>query len=83
MSEQEQALAGLSFEQALAELEAIVRRLESGEAGLEQSIEEYARGTALKEHCQKKLEEARLKVDKLSRGVGGELVVEPFEEDKR
>lgn len=72
-------LNSMSFEQALAELEAIVRRLESGEAPLEQSIEEYARGTALREHCQKKLEEARLKVEKLSRGSGGALVAESFE----
>ncbi len=79
MSNSGDALTAMSFEQALAELEGIVRRLESGEGGLEQSIEEYARGTALKEHCQKKLEEARLKVEKLARGSGGELVAEPFE----
>lgn len=79
MSEKGDNIAAMNFEQALAELEGIVRRLESGEASLEQSIEDYARGTALKEHCQKKLEEARLKVEKLSRTATGELTTEPFE----
>lgn len=72
-------LTTLSFEQALAELESIVRRLESGETSLEQSIEDYARGTQLKNQCQKKLEEARLKVEKLSLSDGGTLTAEPFE----
>lgn len=79
MSKTGDALNHLSFEQALAELEAIVRRLESGEASLEQSIEDYARGTALKTHCQQKLEEARLKVEKLSQTSEGTLTIEPFE----
>lgn len=79
MSHTVDTLAALSFEQALSELEAIVRRLESGEASLEQSIEDYARGTALKSQCQKKLEEARLKVEKLSQSSGGEITTEPFE----
>ncbi len=72
-------LEKLNFEEALKELETIVRRLESGESNLEQSIEDYARGTALKSHCQKKLEEARLKVEKLSENAAGELEAEPFE----
>ncbi len=79
MSKTGDAFNHLSFEQALAELEAIVRRLESGEASLEQSIEDYTRGTALKTHCQQKLEEARLKVEKLSQTSEGTLTIEPFE----
>ena len=43
-------IAGLSFEQALAELEQIVGRLESGQAPLDESIEIYKRGSALKAH---------------------------------
>ena len=55
-------LAALTFEQALAELEQIVARLESGQAPLEDSIQMYQRGSALKAHCEKKLKgaEARL-----------------------
>ena len=45
----------MSFEQALKELEVIVRKLEAGHGELESSIADYTRGTALKEHCQKRL----------------------------
>ena len=72
-------IAALSFEDALKELESIVKRLESGDSPLDAAIEEYARGTALKNHCQKKLESARLKVDKLSESRDGNLVAEPFD----
>jgi exodeoxyribonuclease VII small subunit len=60
------ALTKLSFEEAAQELEIIVNRLESGEEDLEASIELYTRGAALKEHCEKKLHEARLKVEKIT-----------------
>jgi len=65
-------IAEMSFEQALAELEAIVRALESGQAPLEQSIEQYERGAALKAHCEAKLAAARLRVEKIVIGAGGE-----------
>ena len=64
-------IAGLSFEQALAELEKIVAELESGQAPLERSIEVYERGAALKAHCEKKLEAARLRVEMIVVGAGG------------
>ncbi|OYW30526.1 MAG: exodeoxyribonuclease VII small subunit [Caulobacter sp. 12-67-6] len=70
-------LAGLSFEQALAELEKIVSELESGQAPLERSIDIYERGAALKAHCEKKLEAARLKVEKIVLGQGGAVNAEP------
>ena len=69
-------LAGLSFEQALAELEKIVSELESGQAPLERSIDIYERGAALKAHCEKKLEAARLKVEKIVLGQGGAVSAE-------
>jgi len=69
----------LSFEQALAELEQIVARLESGQAPLEDSIRLYERGAALKAHCEKRLEAARLKVEKIVVGAGGAPGVEPAE----
>lgn len=66
------ALAAMSFEDALKELELIVKKLESGESSLDQSIEDYTRGTLLRNHCQQKLEAARLKVEKLTAdGLGG------------
>lgn len=65
-------VARLSFEQALAELEAIVAELESGQAPLEQSIERYERGARLKAHCEARLEAARLRVERIVVGQNGE-----------
>lgn len=70
-------ISELSFEQALAELEAIVRALESGQSPLEQSIAQYERGAALKAHCEAKLAAARLRVEKIVIGAGGEPGVAP------
>jgi exodeoxyribonuclease VII small subunit len=72
-------LQGLTFEQALAELEQIVARLESGQAPLEDSILLYERGAALKAHCETRLEAARLRVEKIVQGAGGAPVAEPAE----
>lgn len=69
---------GLSFEQALAELERIVSQLESGQAPLEASIELYERGAQLKAHCEQRLEAARLRVEKIVVGAGG-VSAEPAE----
>lgn len=64
-------IASLSFEDALAQLEAIVQELESGQAPLERSIEMYERGAQLKAHCETRLEAARLKVEKIVVGPQG------------
>ncbi|HEX3701151.1 MAG TPA: exodeoxyribonuclease VII small subunit [Phenylobacterium sp.] len=72
-------IATLSFEQALAELEQIVARLESGQAPLEDSIQLYERGAALKAHCETRLEAARLRVEKIVVGASGAPGVEPAE----
>jgi len=69
----------LSFEQALAELEGLVRKMESGEAALEESIVLYERGMALKSYCEKKLSEAKMRVDKIVVGKDGSVTAEPFE----
>lgn len=70
----------LSFEQALERLERIVQQLESGQAPLEQSIQMYEDGARLKAHCEKRLEAARLKVERIRVGPGGEAQgVEPAE----
>lgn len=72
---------GLSFEQALAELERIVAELESGQAPLERSIQMYERGALLKAHCETRLEAARLRVEKIVMGAQGAQGVEPAEFD--
>ena len=71
-------IATLSFEQALAELEQIVTRLESGQAPLEDSIRMYERGAALKAHCESRLDAARLRVEKIVMTAGGGVTVEPL-----
>lgn len=53
---------GLSFEEAMAELEKVVSQLESGSVDLEKSIALYERGAALKAHCEKRLKAAEEKV---------------------
>ncbi len=71
----------LSFEDALSELEAIVVRLERGDAPLEESIDVYERGAKLKKHCEGKLKSAQLKVDKIVLGSDGSVNAEPFDSE--
>ncbi len=61
----------MSFEEALAELEMIVRQLEAGEVELEKSIAIYERGAALKAHCDARLQAAELKVEQIVQGASG------------
>ena len=70
MAKKADDISALSFEKALAELEDIVRKLESGEAELEASIALYERGAALKAHCEAKLKSAQEKIEKIV--VGGD-----------
>ena len=72
-------IASLSFEQALGELERIVAELESGKTDLEQSIGAYERGSLLKAHCEAKLKEAQLRVERIVIGPSGVAGVEPAE----
>lgn len=58
-------IEGLSFEEALKQLEDIVENLERGDVPLEQSITIYERGEALKKHCDKLLKMAESKVEKI------------------
>jgi exodeoxyribonuclease VII small subunit len=69
----------LSFEKALKELEGIVERLEKGAVELEESINIYERGEALKEHCDRLLKQAEARVEKLTLNQAGEPTgTEPF-----
>jgi exodeoxyribonuclease VII small subunit len=58
-------IAAMSFEDALAELEQIVRRLEGGQVKLDEAIISYERGAQLKRHCERKLNEAQQRVDRI------------------
>jgi len=69
----------LSFEDALAQLEDIVRRLENGSGALDDAITAYERGALLKRHCEAKLAEAKAKVDKITLAADGQPKAEPTE----
>ena len=74
-------ISKMSFEAALSELEDIVRRLEEGASGLDEAIQAYERGAALKKHCEAKLQEAQNRVEKIVIGSGGAPRTEPAETD--
>ncbi len=66
-------IEALAFDKALAELQAVVGRLEAGGLALEASIELYERGVALHEHCARLLTGAELRVQRLVDQAGGAL----------
>ena len=61
----------LSFEEALKELEEIVNSLERVDVSLEDAIEAYERGSMLKNQCEKRLKEAKMKVEKIQSSQNG------------
>lgn len=68
----------ISFEDALSELEKIVRQLESGGADLKSSIDHYERGMALKKRCEACLKEAQARIEKITISADGKVATEPF-----
>ena len=72
-------VGSLSFEEALAELEQIVRGLESGQQKLEDAITAYERGAALRKHCEAKLGEAEARVAAIVERADGTLGTRPLE----
>jgi exodeoxyribonuclease VII small subunit len=73
-------IAEMTFEEALAELESVVTRLERGDVALDESISLYERGAALRKRCQDKLAEAEEKVSRITLGDGGQPTgVQPFD----
>jgi len=64
-------IAAMSFEQALAELDGIVGRLEGGDVDLEESIAIYARGMHLRRHCEAKLKSAEERIERVRLGPDG------------
>jgi exodeoxyribonuclease VII small subunit len=74
-------IAAMSFEDALSELEQIVRRLEAGQVKLDEAIHCYERGAQLKRHCEQKLNEAQQRVDRIVVGADGSTAAEPAKFD--
>ena len=71
MTDEGTDLSQMSFEQALKALEEIVRRLESGDVPLEESIDLYERGEQLRKHCQARLDAAQARIEKIVAGPDG------------
>ncbi|WP_408874288.1 exodeoxyribonuclease VII small subunit [Falsiroseomonas sp.] len=61
----------LSFEDALAELETIVKKLEAGQGRLDQAVSDYDRGAQLRRRCERLLAEAEQKVQAIVDGAAG------------
>lgn len=77
MAEKAKPVEKMSFEEALAELETIVRQLEQGDVELDQSIAIYERGAALKKHCEARLKAAELKVEQIVQDRDGQVTTAP------
>lgn len=73
------AIEEMSFEEALRELEATVKKIDTGQETLESSIGAFERGTKLKLHCERKLKEAKLKIEKIVQKSDGSLTTEEVE----
>jgi exodeoxyribonuclease VII small subunit len=71
-------IAALSFEDALAELEKLVKQLEDGKAKLDESIKAYERGALLKRHCEAKLREAQAKIEQIAVNADGTISAKSF-----
>lgn len=76
---QNKEIESLNFEDALSELENIVRSLGEGQTPLEKSIESYERGIALKKHCAAKLREAQEKIEKITVEKDGSVSTQPLD----
>ena len=72
-------LSKLSFEDALVQLESIVRELEGGKIKLDDAVEAYEKATALKKFCEEKLKAAQLKIEKINVSPEGVVATEPLD----
>ena len=77
-------LEKLTFEEAMQELEKLVDSLDKGDASLDEAIAAYDRGSQLKDYCEKKLKEAKMKVDTIQASDNTDTIPEklsPFKPD--
>ena len=77
-------LEKLSFEKAMKELEELVDSLDKGDVSLDEAIAAYDRGSQLKDYCQKKLHEAKMKVETIQSSDNIDTIPEmssPFKPD--
>lgn len=71
-----QSIDKMGFEEALQELTNLVKKLDSDQEGLSDAINAFERGIKLKTHCEKKLQEAKLKVEKIVASANGKISTE-------
>jgi exodeoxyribonuclease VII small subunit len=77
-------ISAMSFEDALRSLEDVVRRLESGDVPLDDSITLYERGETLRKHCQARLDAAQARIEKIVQAPDGQIAgVQPFDGGER
>ena len=77
-------LEKLTFEKAMKELEELVDSLDKGDVSLDEAIAAYDRGSQLKDYCEKKLQEAKMKVDTIQASGNTDTIPEklsPFKPD--
>ena len=74
MNETGPDIGQMSFEEALRALEDVVRRLETGDVPLEESISLYERGEQLRRHCQARLDAAQARIEKIVAGPDGKAI---------
>ena len=71
--------SNITFEDALAQLENIVRELEAGKIKLDEAVEAYEKATALKKFCEEKLQAAQLKIEKINIAADGSVSTSPLD----
>ena len=70
----------MTFEEALDELTVLVKKLDSDQESLSDAINAFERGIELKTYCEKKLREAKLKIEKIVASSDGEISYEPLQD---
>lgn len=70
------SIENMTFEEALLELETIIKKIDTGQESLDSSIAAYERGAMLKAYCEKKLQEAKLKIEKIVKRNEGKVDLE-------
>lgn len=72
----EKSIANMTFEEALSELEELISGIENGKQDLNTTINSFERGILLKKHCDSKLTEAKLKIEKITKSSDGSIKTE-------
>ena len=77
-----QQISSMSFEEALKELEEILGKIDNGEEKLDSAVAAFERATQLRQHCEKKLTAAKLKIEKIVKKPDGKVELKDISETK-